>query len=66
MSCIWNIKPEERHCDFCVVERCQDRLPKQSEAKALTQTELAEIVPSMYYTKQYNQGDLERLHRKQL
>lgn len=37
MSCVWNVKESERHCDFCCVERCNDRKPKQPQTKSETQ-----------------------------
>ena len=37
--CIWNVKESERHCDFCVVEMCPDRQPKQPKIVTTTQTD---------------------------
>ena len=36
--CVWNVKLEDRHCEYCVVEFCPDRLPKQPKAYTSTQT----------------------------
>ena len=35
MSCIWNIKPEERQCGYCAVEYCSQRM-EQSETISTT------------------------------
>ena len=43
MNCIWNIKPEERQCQFCVVEGCKDRLPKQPKTITNTQGAFVQV-----------------------
>jgi len=25
MSCIWNVKEEDRHCKYCMLTHCEDR-----------------------------------------
>lgn len=37
MTCIWNIKPEERQCQWCVAQFCQDRQPRPPKTTTTTQ-----------------------------
>ena len=27
-SCIWKVEPQDRHCNFCILEHCKDRIPR--------------------------------------
>jgi len=43
MSCIWNVKPTERHCGYYVVENCNERLPKQPQTITSTQSTFEQV-----------------------
>lgn len=29
MKCIWNVNPEDRHCEYCLALLCEDRKNEQ-------------------------------------
>lgn len=37
MPCTFDIKPEDRHCEYCTVMNCDSREPKEPETYATTQ-----------------------------
>lgn len=37
MPCIFDIKPEDRHCEYCTVMNCDSREPKVPESHSTTQ-----------------------------
>ena len=40
MPCIFDIKPEDRRCEYCTVMNCDSREPKVPESHATTQAML--------------------------
>ena len=39
MPCTFDIKPEDRHCEYCTVMNCDSREPKEPETHACTSRE---------------------------
>lgn len=52
MTCIWNVKEEERHCEFCTARFCDDRQP-QAENETTTN----------YIGNETEKGNIEDLHQ---
>lgn len=40
MPCIFNIKPEDRHCQYCTATICDERQPKPVETFTTNKIEL--------------------------
>lgn len=40
--CLWNVNPEDRHCEYCTVQHCPERNNLGEQNKTYTSSEFIE------------------------
>jgi len=50
MPCVWNLKPEDRHCLFCTAENCDERnqrVPPCGKCTHLLETKISDVCSTL-------------------